>query len=447
MSALQLNDLAFSFGLSAPPVFSNINLTIQKGARVVLVGANGAGKTTLLNVIGGKRKPSCGAATVLGHDSFEYTPLSLKMNLVTSNWDEDLTLPVKTLVGNAIKGAHRSRVQALADALGIAELMHAELADLSDGQRRRVQLFCKLVPMREVVLLDEATNSLDVLCRAALLSFLHDESELRGATIVFCTHIFDGLDGWATELVHLDNKALHHHVKAEELPAGQSLYQVVSGWLKEQAPAVGADITHPAGAALLAELLCTCSDTPPVGLKRSREQSPVDPSEGSSAPARATTPVKSFRDISSVEATERTTSPAPAAPAALPPGWGDRSASSTAGAFGEHTWTAGEDPGVGTHLDDGGGHRGVKDGGGGGPEGSGGAAPAPVQAVLHGVGHGVQVKSAPMEYRPPGEAEKAPLPPPALQMAPTIQGALGVLASRVDACKKVQSSPWSHPFA
>ena len=46
---------------------------------------------------------------------------------------------------------------------------------------------------------DSATNSLDVLSRASLLAFLREESETRGCTVVFCTHIFDGLDGWATD--------------------------------------------------------------------------------------------------------------------------------------------------------------------------------------------------------------------------------------------------------
>ena len=53
-------------------------------------------------------------------------------------------------------------------------------------------------PEREVILLDEATNSLDVLSRAALLAFLNEESQARGCTVLFATHIFDGLDGWAT---------------------------------------------------------------------------------------------------------------------------------------------------------------------------------------------------------------------------------------------------------
>ncbi len=193
--AFSLDGVAFSYDSSTrAPVFDGVTISVRTGARVVLVGANGAGKSTLLRLIGGKRRTTSGVARVLGEDAFEHTPLSLRVNLVTADWEEKLTLPVRQLIATAISsaGADRARIARLLEVLGIVELLHAELHALSDGQRRRVQLFCKLLPPREVVLLDEATNSLDVMARASLLAFLREESDVRGATVVFCTHIFDG---------------------------------------------------------------------------------------------------------------------------------------------------------------------------------------------------------------------------------------------------------------
>lgn len=77
--------------------------------------------------------------------------------------------------------------------------MHA----VSDGERRRVQLCMGLLRPFEVLLLDEVTVDLDVLARADLLNFLQEETEVRNATIVYATHIFDGLAEWPTHLVHL----------------------------------------------------------------------------------------------------------------------------------------------------------------------------------------------------------------------------------------------------
>jgi len=74
---------------------------------------------------------------------------------------------------------------------------------LSEGQRRRVQLFLGLLVPSEVILLDEVTSLLDVVSRGDLLQYLRKESEQRNCTVVIATHVFDGLDNWATRLVHL----------------------------------------------------------------------------------------------------------------------------------------------------------------------------------------------------------------------------------------------------
>ena len=228
MTAISLSGVKFAYSHTGSPVFSDITFDVTPGSRVVLVrvctpppttvnkkigpcshargvrvsqvGANGAGKSTLLRLVAGRRRASGGVASVLGGDAFECTTNALRVNLVTADWETDLTLPVRQLVSSAIAahGVSVERVARLLEVLGIPELLHAELHALSDGQQRRVQLFCKLLPERELVLLDEATNSLDVLSRASLLAFLKDEADTRGSTVVFATHIFDGLDGWVS---------------------------------------------------------------------------------------------------------------------------------------------------------------------------------------------------------------------------------------------------------
>lgn len=67
-----------------------------------------------------------------------------------------------------------------------------ELVFIYIGQRRRVQLVMGLLQPWELLLLDEVTVDLDVLVRADFLAYLKEETETRGATIVYATHIFDG---------------------------------------------------------------------------------------------------------------------------------------------------------------------------------------------------------------------------------------------------------------
>ena len=74
---------------------------------------------------------------------------------------------------------------------------------LSDGQRRRVQLFLGLLRPYKILLLDEVTAVLDLVCRQDLLNYLKMECETRQCTIVYATHIFDGLEDWATHCLYL----------------------------------------------------------------------------------------------------------------------------------------------------------------------------------------------------------------------------------------------------
>ncbi|KAK9725295.1 hypothetical protein RND81_05G134500 [Saponaria officinalis] len=79
---------------------------------------------------------------------------------------------------------------------------------VSDGQRRRVQICMGLLKPFKVLLLDEITVDLDVLARADLLSFLKKECDERHATIIYATHIFEGLESWPSHIVYLANGRL-----------------------------------------------------------------------------------------------------------------------------------------------------------------------------------------------------------------------------------------------
>jgi len=90
-----------------------------------------------------------------------------------------------------LQKAFPERREMLVDLLGVN--LDWRMHQVSDGQRRRVQLFLQLLRPVEILLLDEVTTDLDVITRADFLAFLKSESEEKGVTIVYATHIFDGL--------------------------------------------------------------------------------------------------------------------------------------------------------------------------------------------------------------------------------------------------------------
>jgi CCR4-NOT complex subunit CAF16 len=118
-----------------------------------------------------------------------------------------------------------------------------KMHEVSDGQRRRVQIVLGLLMPWEVLLLDEVTVDLDVVVRANLLNFLVKETESRNATIVYATHIFDGLASWPTHLVHMSDGTILHTRACNDFPEleeartrhsdNSPLLRVVESWLRQ----------------------------------------------------------------------------------------------------------------------------------------------------------------------------------------------------------------------
>lgn len=86
--------------------------------------------------------------------------------------------------------------------------LRQRLTTMSDGQRRRVQICMGLLKAYDALLMDEITVDMDVLGRQELLSFFEKESARRGATVVYATHIFDGLERWVTHVAYMEDGKL-----------------------------------------------------------------------------------------------------------------------------------------------------------------------------------------------------------------------------------------------
>merc|ERR1719231_1694744 len=120
------------------------------------------------------------------------------------------------------------------------------LHQVSDGQRRRAQLLLKLLRPSQLLLMDEVTTDLDVVSRQALLQFLREECEQRGATVVYSTHILDGLDDWPSHVLHIKGGKLNYCGEigkapgagalagASEQGASGSLFTLIKRWLLDE---------------------------------------------------------------------------------------------------------------------------------------------------------------------------------------------------------------------
>jgi len=258
MSAISIENLTYYYyDPSKPAALLNLSLDLPKGSRVLLIGANGAGKSTLLQVLAGKRMiPKGMKVTIMGRDVFRNTPDGV--TFLGTEWAMNPVvrsdIVVSTFLDSVGGYRHKERRDRLLDILDVDLDWH--MHTISDGERRRVQLTMGLMSPWDVLLLDEVTVDLDVLVRDELLTFLKEESEQRGATILYATHIFDGLNNFPTHIAHMrdgyfvetpipwplvNEPVVDQDRQVSPLPAalndvsraGSSLHSMVLRWLKE----------------------------------------------------------------------------------------------------------------------------------------------------------------------------------------------------------------------
>lgn len=210
---LQTHGLSYAYGGGSNQL-QDCTFQFGRGARILVVGANGAGKSTLLSILGGKRLIPRGFASVLGKDCFNDTAVSREVMYCGDWWRTKFVsnLSIGDLLGEVSK---TERCQHLAEILQVN--FSWMINDVSDGMRRRCQLLECLSMPRSVYFMDEITSDLDVFAREGVLRFLKAECEIRGATIFYCTHIFDHLEGWASHLLHLSKGSVVRYCNMDEV--------------------------------------------------------------------------------------------------------------------------------------------------------------------------------------------------------------------------------------
>lgn len=199
---IEVKDLAYVFPDSSVGIYPT-TFRLPTGSRTLLIGANGAGKSTILKVLAGKTLAKAGQVAIDNKDPFRESNSSI--TYLGTEWAANPIvrhdIPVVLLLSSIGGDAFPERRDLLVEILDIDLTWHMHA--VSDGERRRVQLAMGLLRPWTTLLLDEVTVDLDVLVRARLLEFLKNETETRDCTIVYATHIFDGLSDWPTHLVHM----------------------------------------------------------------------------------------------------------------------------------------------------------------------------------------------------------------------------------------------------
>lgn len=204
--SVDVQNLTFRFNSESEPALHDCNLALTRGSRCLLIGANGAGKSTILRLLAGKRMPTKNSyMRVFGKDVFHDAPRGI--TYLGTEWAMNPVvrsdIRVSAFLDSVGGYRHKERRDRLLDILDVDT--NWRMHSISDGERRRVQLTMGLMEPWDLLLLDEVTVDLDVQVRADLLAFLTQETTQRGATIIYATHIFDGLQTFPTQVIHIQH--------------------------------------------------------------------------------------------------------------------------------------------------------------------------------------------------------------------------------------------------
>ena len=200
---IDLRDIHKSYFVNTPNEFEvlhGINLEVNEGEFVSIVGQSGSGKSTLMNIIGALDRPTFGEYTLDGVDIEKAKDNELSMlrnkkigfvfqtyNLIArTNAIKNVELPM--MYAGMGRSERNERAKMLLEQVGMKERMHHNPDELSGGQKQRVAIARAMANDPAIILADEPTGALDSATGRLIMDIFHKLHEEQGKTIVLITH-------------------------------------------------------------------------------------------------------------------------------------------------------------------------------------------------------------------------------------------------------------------
>jgi|SRR5450631_2746970 putative ABC transport system ATP-binding protein len=215
-------------GESTVKALDGVNLTIEQGEFLAIVGRSGSGKTTMLDCMGLLMRPTSGTVVVDGTDASTLNDrqraelrsrhigfIFQEFNLLpTMSAMENILLPLRYSRGN--RKAARIRAEAFLEEVGLAKRAHHRPTQMSGGEQQRVAIARSLINEPTLVLGDEPMGEVDTDTANALLGFMRRINAERGVSFVIVTHDLD-LAARTDRVIRLRDG----HVVSDERPSVQ----------------------------------------------------------------------------------------------------------------------------------------------------------------------------------------------------------------------------------
>ena len=205
---LEIQNLTKSYraadGADAVPVLSGLELKVDKGESVSIIGPSGSGKSTILNIVGALDQADSGSVKVDGREVEKMSEADLatyRNTTVGFVFQLHHLLPQCTVLENVLvptlaatkrdAAALRARAEKLLGSVGLEHRLHHKPGQLSGGERQRAAVARALINEPKLLLADEPTGALDRVSAARLIDLLADLNKTHGITLIMVTHALD----------------------------------------------------------------------------------------------------------------------------------------------------------------------------------------------------------------------------------------------------------------
>lgn len=211
MAKIELKHLTKLY--SNTPALENINLSIEEGSFVVVVGPSGSGKSTLLRLISGLEKATSGEVFIDGICVNDIPSNRRHISMVFQNYPlfEHLTIYENIAFGfkeKLSKTQQKSQINELAKKLSIDTYLNRYPNELSGGQKQRVGIARALISHPDIILMDEPLSNLDDHLRLQLRRLIKDLHQNLSTTFIYVTHDQEEALTLATQLVVLNQGSI-----------------------------------------------------------------------------------------------------------------------------------------------------------------------------------------------------------------------------------------------
>jgi zinc transport system ATP-binding protein len=206
---INFKNVAFNYDKNI--IFDDLNIKIYKGDFIGIIGPNGSGKSTFLKLILKELKPTKGEVEYCDQINIGYVEqIGLESDFTfPASVKEIVMLGLYQEIGlfKPFRKSHQQKVMKTLDLMGIGNLANKQLSGLSGGQQQRVMIAKALVSNPQLLILDEATSSIDNQSEAEFMKIICKLNHENHTTIILVSHHFDEM-GYLNRLFEIGEGGL-----------------------------------------------------------------------------------------------------------------------------------------------------------------------------------------------------------------------------------------------